>query len=353
MMSSTSHFLNKNAGAEVCYHTTKKALDMKQAFKVFSEDHSTSSERGGAPTAGVSSHRLPTRSTGTSQKIALFIGGLAFNITEREIQDYFEQFAPVIKLVLLRDRNTNISKGYAFVTIEGKDAAELILNQKNYILGRRVEIQQASKKNEKNFVDEKRKRKRLFVSHVPPNISNSEFEAFFSQFGEIHNCYIIQNYDGQTNKPYGFVEFRTEEQAMGILYRKKELVLRGNKLSIQQFRSKEESEGSNLPTPRELLKPKHLVNLVSNNRSKRARNQESLGFQEPRDDQFDENYLGLCEESHWRPLRELQQSQADRCARRHVLSGSQAHKSSACDAANLRFNVFSAEGLKHIQHQYY
>ena len=329
------------------------ARDMKQAFKDYSEDHSTSSERGGTPTAGVSAHRLPARSAGTSQKVALFVGGLAFNITEREIQDYFEQFAPVIKLVLLRDRNTNISKGYAFVTIDGKDAADQILNQKNYILNRRVEVQQASKKNEKHFVDEKRKRKRLFVSHVPPNISNAEFEAFFSQFGEIHNCYIIQNYDGHTNKPYGFVEFRTEEQAMALLYRKKELVLRGNKLSIQQFRSKEESEGSNLPAPRELHKPKHPVTLVSNNRSKRARNQDSLGFPEARDYQFDHIYPSLCQESHWRPLRELQQSQAERCTRRHIVSGSQAYNSSESDEANLRFNVFSPEGLKHIQPQYY
>eukprot|EP01019_Chilodonella_uncinata_P000180 GABU01000252.1.p1 GENE.GABU01000252.1~~GABU01000252.1.p1 ORF type:complete len:109 (+),score=1.35 GABU01000252.1:27-329(+) len=71
---------------------------MKQAFKEYSEDHSTSSERGGTPTPGVSSHRLPVRSAGTSQKVALFVGGLAFNITEREIQEYFEQFAPVIKI---------------------------------------------------------------------------------------------------------------------------------------------------------------------------------------------------------------------------------------------------------------
>lgn len=326
---------------------------MKQAFKDYSEDHSTSSERGGTPTTGVSSHRFPARSAGTSQKVALFVGGLAFNITEREIQDYFEQFAPVIKLVLLRDRNTNISKGYAFVTIEGKDAADAILSQKNYILNRRVEVQQASKKNEKHFVDEKRKRKRLFVSHVPPNISNSEFEAFFSQFGEIHNCYIIQNYDGHTNKPYGFVEFKTEEQAMALLYRKKELVLRGNKLSIQQFRSKEESEGSNFPAPRELQKSKHPLTLESNNKSKKARNQDSLGFQEARDYQCDQNYLSMCQESHWRPLRELQQSRSERCSRRHVMSGSQTYHSSASDEANLRFNVYSPEGLKNIQPQGY
>lgn len=326
---------------------------MKQTSYQYSEDHSTSSERAGTPTAGVSSHRLPARSAGSSQKVPLFVGGLAFNITEREIQDYFEQFAPVVKLVLLRDRTTNISKGYAFVTIEGKEAANLILSQKNYILNRRVEVQQASKKNEKHLVDEKRKRKRLFVSHVPHNISNSEFEAFFCQFGELHNCYIIQNYDGQTNKPYGFVEFKTEEQAMALLYRKKELVLRGNKLSIQQFRSKEESEGSFALGVKELHKSKDCVYPMLITRSKQIRNlQGQQSSQESRDLQFDKTNLSLCQQSHWRPLRETKHSQASRCSRRHVLSGSQQQAASANGEANLRFNVFTPEGFKHVQHQY-
>jgi RNA-binding protein Musashi len=215
---------------------------MRQMFKQLSEEHSTSSERMASPGNGISTSGIPTRPAGSNQKVALFIGGLAFNITEHDIQEYFEQYAKVVKLVLLRDRGTNMSKGYAFVTIEGKEAADRILSQKNFICNRRVEIQPASKKNEKHLVDERRKRKRLFVSHVPPTVSNAEFEAFFSQFGEIHNCYIIQNYDGHTNKPYGFVEYDTEQQVMAVLHRKKELVLRGSKLSIQHFKTKEESE---------------------------------------------------------------------------------------------------------------
>lgn len=57
----------------------------------------------------------------------LFVGGLAFNISERDLSRYFEKFGPVRKVNLLRRSDNNLSKGYAFVFFEGYRSIERVL----------------------------------------------------------------------------------------------------------------------------------------------------------------------------------------------------------------------------------
>lgn len=322
---------------------------MKPSYRLYSEEHSTASERALTPSMATSPNSIQPRFSGSQQKVPLFVGGLAFNITEEDLQAYFEQFGKVAKLVLLRDRITGISKGYAFITIEGKEAADAVLRQKNYICGRRVEVQNASKKNEKHIVDEKRKRKRIFVSHVPATVTNAEFEAFFSQFGEIHNCYIIQNYDGQTNKPYGFVEYKSEEQAMAVLHRKKDLVLRGSRLSLQQFKSKEEEQApQKMPGFKDSLKSQALKGAFTFG-NHRAFHQ---GEGSSETDVFpakankskregilpDESSQYVAASQTWKPLREVRMVHLSKHPSKGLSSNPQNFVSSVDNEHNLRFN---------------
>jgi cold-inducible RNA-binding protein len=49
----------------------------------------------------------------------LYVGNLSFNTTENDIQDAFERFGTVKEVVLMMDRATNQSRGFAFVTMGG------------------------------------------------------------------------------------------------------------------------------------------------------------------------------------------------------------------------------------------
>lgn len=69
----------------------------------------------------------------TDRKATVFVGGLAFHITEEDLLEYFSSFGQVNKIVLLRDRTTGQSKGYAFLTLEDASTADLILSQRNII----------------------------------------------------------------------------------------------------------------------------------------------------------------------------------------------------------------------------
>lgn len=51
----------------------------------------------------------------------LYVGNLSFNTTETDLQDFFAQAGPVTEVMLVQDKFTGKSRGFAFVTM-GSDA---------------------------------------------------------------------------------------------------------------------------------------------------------------------------------------------------------------------------------------
>jgi RNA recognition motif-containing protein len=54
----------------------------------------------------------------------LYVGNLAFETTENDLQDLFEQQGHVSDVALVTDRMTGRSRGFAFVTMEANEAAQ-------------------------------------------------------------------------------------------------------------------------------------------------------------------------------------------------------------------------------------
>jgi cold-inducible RNA-binding protein len=57
----------------------------------------------------------------------LFVGNLAFRVTERELNDAFAPFG-VIKADIVRDKFTGNSRGFGFVEVEEPEAAVKAMN---------------------------------------------------------------------------------------------------------------------------------------------------------------------------------------------------------------------------------
>ena len=54
----------------------------------------------------------------------LYVGNLSFNTTETELQDLFAQAGVVNEVVLMQDKFTGKSRGFAFVTMSSDDEAQ-------------------------------------------------------------------------------------------------------------------------------------------------------------------------------------------------------------------------------------
>jgi RNA recognition motif-containing protein len=54
----------------------------------------------------------------------LFVGNIEWSITQEELQELFGQFGEVEEAIIIKDRETNRSKGFGFVTFVNSDDAD-------------------------------------------------------------------------------------------------------------------------------------------------------------------------------------------------------------------------------------
>ena len=81
----------------------------------------------------------------------LVVGNLSYNVTEMQLQDLFSAHGTVSEVNLIQDRMTGRSRGFAFVTMETKEAADAAmqaLNGKN-MDGRDITVNEARPREER------------------------------------------------------------------------------------------------------------------------------------------------------------------------------------------------------------
>ena len=81
----------------------------------------------------------------------LFVGNLSYNVTENDLQDLFAQYGTVTEVNLMLDRMSGRSRGFAFVTMDSKEAADAAteaLNGKNWE-GRNLSVNEARPREER------------------------------------------------------------------------------------------------------------------------------------------------------------------------------------------------------------
>ena len=79
----------------------------------------------------------------------MYIGNLSYNVRESDLRQVMEEYGTVEAVKLIMDRNTNRSKGFAFVELpEAAEAQQAInkLNGAEYV-GRQMVVKEALPRN--------------------------------------------------------------------------------------------------------------------------------------------------------------------------------------------------------------
>ena len=84
------------------------------------------------------------------QENKLFLGNLGWDTDEDGLKEYFAKFGTVLETMVLREKETNKSRGFGFVTIDEDDAVEKVLNAEHTLDGRQLNVRRATKKQEHN-----------------------------------------------------------------------------------------------------------------------------------------------------------------------------------------------------------
>jgi RNA recognition motif-containing protein len=81
----------------------------------------------------------------------LYVGNLAFETTENDLQDLFEEQGRVTEVALMTDRMTGRSRGFAFVTMEANEAGQNAITALNgkQLHGRALTVSEARPREER------------------------------------------------------------------------------------------------------------------------------------------------------------------------------------------------------------
>ena len=79
----------------------------------------------------------------------MYIGNLSYNVRESDLRQVMEEYGTVESVKLIMDRNTNRSKGFAFVEMPENAEAQQAINKLNgaEYVGRQMIVKEALPRN--------------------------------------------------------------------------------------------------------------------------------------------------------------------------------------------------------------
>ena len=174
----------------------------------------------------------------TRKPLKIFIGGLTLDTKEDDLHTYFSKYGPVHDVLVIKNRSTNVSKGYGFVTAGTQEIYNKIIESKHHLNGRRLDCLPGFKKTEKPEEFDKFCNLRIFVGGISKETTDSDLYIYFESFGKIKKAFVIRNPHTQISRKFGFVIMENEEEADRLLIQKRHKI--GNSIAnIKRF-SKEE-----------------------------------------------------------------------------------------------------------------
>ena len=85
--------------------------------------------------------------------VKLYVGNLSYSTSEEDLRTLFAQSGTVTSVTIIKDRDTNSSKGFGFVEMDSQaDAQKAISMFNGYQLGdREIKVNPAKPKEERSF----------------------------------------------------------------------------------------------------------------------------------------------------------------------------------------------------------
>lgn len=170
----------------------------------------------------------------------LFIKNLHEDIKTKDLYDHFISFGK-ISSCKVKYRNSGKCKGYGYVQFEVKESAEKALSSANgsALKGLKIEVSPYKPPKERN--SSIAKYNNLFVKCIPKKYTNENLKELFSEHGEIISAVVIKDRtEDIENKGFGFVCFKSADDARKAEEKKNQYKIEGQELFVVKALSKEE-----------------------------------------------------------------------------------------------------------------
>lgn len=85
--------------------------------------------------------------------------------------------------------------------------------------------------------------KKLYCGNLSYDVSSSDLEQLFSQFGSVESAQVITDRDTGQSKGFGFVEMSTEAEAQAAITGLNETEQQGRALTVNEAKPREDRGG--------------------------------------------------------------------------------------------------------------
>ena len=154
-------------------------------------------------------------SDGENKHAKIFVGGISIHTTNETFKKTFEAFGEILDSIILRDQDTNRSRGFGFVTFTDSSSVEQVLEARPInIDGRDVDVKRAIPKDSNN-PQAHAKTEKVFIGGLPNDITREELTNYFESYGPIVDVELI--YKDGTFKGYGFITFKDCDTADKVI----------------------------------------------------------------------------------------------------------------------------------------
>ncbi|EDW84081.1 uncharacterized protein Dwil_GK13337, isoform A [Drosophila willistoni] len=161
----------------------------------------------------------------------LFVGGLSWETTEKELRDHFGKFGDIDSINVKTDPQTGRSRGFAFIVFTNTEAIDKVSSAEEHVInGKKVDPKKAKARHGK-----------IFVGGLTTEISDEEIRTYFSQFGTIVEVEMPFDKQKSQRKGFCFITFDSEQVVTDLLKTPKQKIS-GKEVDVKRATPKPENQ---------------------------------------------------------------------------------------------------------------